>query len=336
MASKKITRRAPDERLAESISKFGQSAQSELLDKPTTLIHFPNDIPAEMTPEQSPEIFNNNDTLKNGELLITELYAAPKDWNLWQPLSSNRLYELMESLFSVGLLHNIVVWQVPEELNDGRTGYMILSGHNRVDALKRLYETYQDPRFMSVRALIYSSDGINVATARRIIDDANLLKREDNPKEIAHAYIRRMSSLQSLEAYKHVSDRTLMEVIADQDKVSRSKILQYVQLKNCIDEIADLVGSVISLKAGVNIAQLDVEKQQYLYTQYYSNTENRHLFTNKSLLKLTPFHVTSTIDKIMKYDRDDERRVETIQVEVPTHLVNDFNVLVKNFLKKNT
>lgn len=332
--AKKLTR-AQDPNLARALAKFDEVVNGAIPGDDLTLIgHLPTSVDIENL-NNDIVVDNIEENISATEILITELYSAPKKWNLWQPLSKERMIELMESLYHVGLLHNIVVWKVPPGISDeltDRSGYMILSGHNRIEALKRLYSHFNEAKFLKVRALVYEADEINLAIARRIIDDANLVQRENSPKEIAQAYMRRMKSLKSLDEYKQVSDRTLMEIMADDEGTSRTKILAYIKLNDCLDPIVDLVGTVINLKAGVKIAQLPINKQEYLYNTYYLQEKNRPLFVSSNLMKLTPLHTTESIDRIMSVKEEDFIKVE---YNIPSHLASDVDQLIREFLKVN-
>ena len=69
---------------------------------------------------------------------IDKLVPASKEWNFYAPLPDDKMLELIESIRENGLLHPIVVWK----RKDAPT--MVLSGHNRLESYKKLYQATGD------------------------------------------------------------------------------------------------------------------------------------------------------------------------------------------------
>ena len=65
---------------------------------------------------------------------IDKIVPASREWNFYAPLPDDKMLELIESIRENGLLHPIVVWK----RKDAPT--MVLSGHNRLEAYKKLYQ----------------------------------------------------------------------------------------------------------------------------------------------------------------------------------------------------
>lgn len=268
------------------------------------------------------------------EVFIHELYSAPDEWNLWNKHDTQKKIELMESISEIGVQQNLVLWEIPNDCNDENLKYMILAGHNRVDALMRLHTITSDSKFSKAMALIYKSNDsqIEEQVARRIIDDTNLISRDKTAKEIAMAYVRRVSSLKNTETFKGVSERKIHEFIAKTEGTSRSKIFEYIKLKDLIDPLADLVGNELNIKTGVKLASLRPDIQEFIYSEYYLNDQNRPLFTNQKLSKLNSFMTKETIiDTLI----DKQLKTTTLTYEVDERIAQELDKFIKKFIETN-
>lgn len=109
------------------------------------------------------------------EIPIELLDNAPEQWNFYPKMTQEEFVELIDSIITNGLLNPIKVW----EKEDGR--YIILSGHNRVRAYKKILELKIDEnldKYMYISAYIYGRNEIDETKAKELIIDENKVQRE--------------------------------------------------------------------------------------------------------------------------------------------------------------
>lgn len=112
---------------------------------------------------------------RNEELEIDKL--KPFEENPFNLSNEEDLEELAESIKDEGLLNPIILWKKDEE-------YIILSGHNRIKALKMLGYEKLSKNMYTVK------ENISLDDARLILVDTNLVQRKTLlPSEKAKAYI---------------------------------------------------------------------------------------------------------------------------------------------------
>ena len=117
-----------------------------------------------------------NSMIKSGkkivEIPIENLKPAPSEWNFFPPISEGKMLEMMMSIQENGLFNPITIWNRGEE-------YMILSGHNRVNAYKRIVDEFKDTEgfdpkeYETIGAIMYDVDEIDENKAKEIIIDTN-------------------------------------------------------------------------------------------------------------------------------------------------------------------
>lgn len=335
--SKSLKKRAVDNRLTDALENFEKPIkESDISEIETTIGKIsvlPNEIIENVSINIESEIDSNFISFYE-DVPIDKLYAAPSEWNLWTPYSTEKKIELMESIQEIGLQQNLVLWRVPDRLKYliGNTdGYLILVGHNRTEALRGLYYLTNEIQYSVVHCKVYEADSIDERIARRIIDDTNLVTRDKSLKEISMAYLRRTEELRKSEELKNASERKIHTIIANESNVSRTQVLRSIKMLNCIEPIFEQVMKEINFNTGLALSNLEPEIQQYIYDEYYCKAENRHLYNNKTLSKLKPLMVQSTIDKIMQ----GKNELEKVTFEVESHLVEELKHLVKKFISSN-
>jgi ParB family chromosome partitioning protein len=175
----------------------------------------------------------------------------------------------------------------------GKQGYEILSGHNRVEAIRRL--GYQD-----IPAIIRDVDD---ATAALIVVTTNLEQRETLlPSEKAFAYRLQMEALQNGEnpiikrgrkpSDANGSDNSVQiepdllsrAIVANGNRVSDSEIQRYIRLTYLIPEMLDqLDQDHIPIMAGYEMSFLDAEAQQVVHQHFTSSNEKLSIKTAETL-----------------------------------------------------
>lgn len=240
-------------------------------------------------------------------LSLNDLYSAPEDWNFYGDISPTKMAELIESILSVGMLHPIIVWDKPDRISGKK--YMILSGHNRVKAFNLLKSTDTNGDFSKIKAIIKNTTEIDENIAKEIIIDTNWVQRElttiQKAKSIAKKYtqIKNHSDTNNLKF-------NVNQIIANEYNISKRQIIQYKILVNLIKPIQDIIDNgKLSIKAGVKIAKLDTDTQEYIYDNLLKNSKyeliNKHYsdikedMSKEDIIKLFENNMTAKMGKIM-------------------------------------
>jgi len=273
--------------------------------------------------------------LNTNNVPIELIGSAPASWNTWTRIPRVRKILLMESIDRLGLLHNIVCWKVPEEYrieHEFEFEYMVLSGHNRLDCYKELYESTSDSKYREIRVLVKHNEVMNESIAKLIIDDANEQGRIVSAQDRAFAVKRRYTELQNDDRFD--SEKKVLTFIADEDDKDYRQVKRYFDLNKLIPEIFSLTAKVINIKTGVVLAQLPQDTQNYIYRKYYLDNEKRQLFCNKTLSKLRKNMTISKIDSIMDV-KNHMNEVVYRSVQVPENILDEVNKLIRDFEKVN-
>lgn len=194
------------------------------------------------------------------ELPLSQLFPAPKEWNFYEILPPDKMLELMESILERGLLHPIIVWKQ-------KSGYMILSGHNRKQAFETLYEKTQDQKYSKITAIIKGEDEITPDMAREIIIDTNWIQRQlstmEKARSISEKYI-------SLGRKRHSGDGMKnRDIVAEDYGISGRMVQNYLSLTELIPEMEHMLReNHLSIKNAVSIARMKVDIQRWLYENF--------------------------------------------------------------------
>ena len=226
---------------------------------------------------------------------IDKLIEAPSDWNFYSPLSDQKMVELIDSILSKGILNPIVVW----ERDNGK--YMILSGHNRVQAFRYLEETAQNNLFKKIPALIKEKNEINEIEAREIIIDTNWVQRELSSLEKSRSILEKYSVLQTKAGYtskygKYGEGKT-RDIIAEQYNISGRRIEEYKRLSNLIKEIQAMINdNHISATVAAKVALFDKDSQAWIYENF------RYKLKSKNARKLNSKMNRNDISELFNND----------------------------------
>ncbi len=267
---------------------------------------------------------------------LSELGAAPSNWNLWEPHDSKTKAGLVEDILEIGMLQDIIVWKIPYEINIKyklNKNYMILAGHNRTDAHRILYNVTQFDKFSKIRAKVYDVNEINLQLAKRMIDSTNLWSRVKTNKELGQAYLRDAKNIINRSGNK-LSKNKVVAALVERDGKSRNFIYEKMDLANLIDDFDLIAGIMFNYKATLSLSKISHDNQKYIYDVYYLNEENRHLLTSTKLQKIKKLMSTSTIDDIMRTQNVIVDYIEK-KYKIPLHLVEEFDKLAKSFLNSN-
>jgi len=211
----------------------------------------------------------SNSIDNTGPLKLVDIHtirSAPDEWNFFSKLSSQKFYELLESVYIHGVLSPGTLW----ENSDDETSYMNLNGHHRLECLRIIFESTNDENYKYMPALVKSKDEITEDKAREIIIDTNWASRDlttmDKARAIYHKYV-------LLEGNKNkYGDGRLDDKIADEFKIGRNLVNNLKSLTNCIEEYHDHIDTgVIKISAMSIVANFEEEIQQYLHDNYLND-----------------------------------------------------------------
>lgn len=278
---------------------------------------------------------------------IYSLDNAPEDWNFYKPLSVNKMEELINSIKENGLLNPIIVW----EKGNGR--YMILSGHNRKEVFRMLYEDEKNPerdKYKKIHCYVKKRDEITENAAKTIIIDTNWVQRTLSIEEKAKSILVKYTELGRKE-YASSSDGTRTRDIVSEDySISGRQVSNYLRLNYLIPEIKELAfNNNISIKSGVKLSYFSEPTQKWIYDNY------KDIFNNRNILKLnkdmsrdeiTNIFFKENVETIKNEELNNEvvnkymttninGAVAENKVFIPLEHQEEFKVLVANFLDKH-
>jgi len=218
------------------------------------------------------ELHSHND----GAVLLNifDLNPSPPEFNFYRKFSKDKLDELAISISTYGLLHPIVVWQKEDGIKQ------VLSGHNRLDAYKLLYNSTKDQKYLSILALIKKD--LNEDSAKEIIIDSNWVGRTlstlERTRSIYFKYVllgRKKRSQPNDSGYKRNYD-----IIAEDYNLSGKQIQRYIKLNKLINPLLQLIDNkALTLRSGLKLADFDENTQQEIYEIVKDNCNNKSIAT---------------------------------------------------------
>ncbi len=195
------------------------------------------------------------------DINISELNSFNENpFNLY---SQEELEELAESIRDEGLLNPITLWKKED-------GYTILSGHNRVEALKMLGYEKLDKTMYQIK------ENITLDDARLIVIDANLVQRKNLlPSEKAKAYKIQIQVLKDKQCKRHKN--FIFDDISDLNKKCteynieiKRNVYIYLRLNNLIPELLNKVDSgEISIRMGMELSYLKEQEQRNVLKYFF-------------------------------------------------------------------
>lgn len=221
------------------------------------------------------EIFDYDNDLD--EIYIDRLQSFGE--NPFKLCTQDDLQELAESIKDEGLLNPIILWKKENT-------YTILSGHNRIEALKMLGHSKLKKDMYKIK------ENISLDDARLIVVDTNLVqRREILPSERAKAYSIQQKVLCNKDTNRSV--KTLFidtlntgetaeqeslspEVTNDKIEESRMNIFRYLRLNHLTDQLLNKVDeSELSIKMGVELSYLDILAQEEVFSYFFVDKTER-------------------------------------------------------------
>ncbi|MEN1761733.1 ParB/RepB/Spo0J family partition protein [Anoxynatronum sibiricum] len=257
---------------------------------------------------------------------VTSLIPAPSEWNFFTPLTDSKMFELIESILSKGLLHPIVVWEREDST------YMILSGHNRVKAYEYILKSTQDETFKKIPAFIKGENAITEDEAKEIIIDTNWVQRVLSPLEKSRSIATKYAVLRSKSHYKSAynkyGDGKIRDKIAEEYKISGRQITELERLNKLIEPFKDkLYQNSISYSAGAKIALFDESIQQWLFDHYVDKMTSKYTRRFKGSL------TQKQLEDILSQESTQEYKKISIEISSDVaELFENLSMLEKNKL----
>lgn len=253
---------------------------------------------------------------------------APAEWNFFPRLKEEqptKFAELKMSIYNNGVLDPVIVWKKP----DGR--YMKLAGHSRVDACFEILEDGQDDpefngdKYRFIRATVYDVDEIDERKAKEFIIDTNYVQREYGPRMKMTIIKKRMGLLDD----QRYTNGMKIEQVARSMGIKKSTIYDNLAIaNNVIDPLKELYfNDKLKFKSVLKFASMNKETQQLIWDKHREQITDTRVKMIKKTVKDSP----EEIEKIFEAEEVlEEKRVE---VSVPVNRLEEFNKLVKEFLK---
>lgn len=234
------------------------------------------------------------------------LEPAPKEWNFYDAYSQADMSKLIESIEEVGLLNPIIVY----DYGDSSGNYMILSGHNRVNAFKHLKEYTDDKKYYAIDAIIKTKETLDEEMAQQIIIDTNWVQRELTTMQKAKSILRK---------YAYIKNNTknrinINDIIATEYGISKRQVINYKSLSSLLSELQTAIDNGdLSIKAGVKIGDLSKEVQAYIFDNYISVGKKAVVNKNYKLLSKD-----TTIEEIEElFDGKKSAKMGRIDIRYP-------------------
>ena len=270
----------------------------------------------------------------NDTIDIRNFYAAPEEWNLWHKYSTEKMIELVESILTLGLQQNFVVWEIPQTVIpeiEGQKGQMVLTGHNRLEACLICYELTKESKYLYQNTKVYKAQSLTKDLALRIIDDTNGVSREITSKEKSDYYIRKAEYIRS-SSHEEMSVKQITKLIAQKEGKSFTHVYDHLKLSELYEPLFDLVNKVITIKAGIKLLKQSDEIQKYIYENYWLNEANRSKFTNKNISRLPDYSIVSKVDEIFNYLQNP---ITELRYSVPSEYAGELDKIIRKIIKDN-
>lgn len=242
--------------------------------------------------------FETSDGEKIELIALDKLKSAPKSWNFYKKLPDDKFIELIDSIKENFLLNPIIVWEQD-------TFYMILSGHNRADAFKKLFEITRDAKYSKIPAIIKSKTDVSQEEAKQIIIDTNWVQRQ------LSTYEKTMSILNKYAAAKNLNKGgKTRDIVAQAYGISGRMVQNYLSLVNLVDEMYNRIEEKkCSIKQAVEIARKSADTQKIIADNIDS--------LNLDVKKIRNLPETADLAQVLAELGEDEDKYISISVKIP-------------------
>lgn len=239
---------------------------------------------------------------------LDQLIPNPKN----RELNEEKVLEYMASIRLNGLLQDPLVQPLDDDT------YMILSGHHRIAAYRRLAK--ENPVFRSIECKVASADLDSIHAEMALIDGN--LNSPLSAYEKVMAIGRKEELLKELaNDHKHELGKgkgTLRDIIAAQISLQSTQVGKYLRIykRSCNEVLKALKANDITVEQASIICKFPLEQQpQLLHSQSYKNKiHSNDIFLEDLRVKLqqrldTKVHIQSNKLEISYTDTDDLNRI---------------------------
>lgn len=251
---------------------------------------------------------------------VDKLKDAPNNWNFYSKLDDDKFLELVDSINNNSLLHPIVVWQQNQD-------YMILSGHNRVRAFKKLYEITHDEKYLKIPAIIKKNDEITEDMAKEIIIDTNWIQRQLSTYEKTQSILQKYVKIKQS---KNKGTKT-RDVIASHLGITGRMVQNYISLNNLNSGFFEMLDdNLINIKQAIVIAKFE----DYIQEEILKHKDD--LSFNIQLLKsaLNIKNKDRVIEILSANDGlNEEENYIKVTYKIPKDKKSEFDKIYKDFIK---
>ncbi len=252
---------------------------------------------------------------------IESLYPAPESWNFFPEISNDKMLEMMFSIMENGLFNPIIVWEQDE-------GYMILSGHNRVRAYKRILVEYQNaPNFNkkeyeTIPAIIYRKDEIDELKAKEIIIDTNYIQRDEDKRLMPQIVKNR---LEIVKDRKDAKGRTI-DIVAKELGISATKVYEDQLIANkIIPELNEFYfNNKLRKKSLLRFAWFNKDVQRWIYENY------RDEIIDDNVMKLKKIMTKEEIKDC--FENPNHVKKVSVSIRVPEYLKDEFREMATRWV----
>ena len=251
---------------------------------------------------------------------VDKLKDAPNNWNFYSKLDDDKFLELVDSINNNSLLHPIVVWQQNQD-------YMILSGHNRVRAYRKLYEITKDEQYLKIPAIIKKHDEITEDIAKEIIIDTNWIQRQLSTYEKTQSILQKYVKIKQS---KNKGTKT-RDVIASHLGITGRMVQNYISLNNLNPAFFEMLDdSKINIKQAIVIAKFEDYIQEEILKHKDSISFNIQLLKSALSIKNKDrvIEILSANDGL-----DEEENYIKVVYKIPKNKKSEFDKIYKDFIK---
>lgn len=257
---------------------------------------------------------------------LSDLIEADEpQWNnFFSSYNEVKLWELIFSILSKGLFFPILVKQLP----DGK--FLILAGHNRVRAFKRIIEEYGDidgfnvEEYLSIDAKIFTDeDNLSDEDIKEIVVESNIQREPDLADKIKSIIARK----DLIEARKDPKGRTFAKV-AEDEGTSESTAYSIYSLTNLIQPLVDLcLQKKVSRVYMLKLSSITKDKQQYIYDHYFDKLNNKYL------KQLTTQTTLNDFKEFFSQDINEEDEVVSVSTKMKRRYKEPFKTFANEWVE---
>lgn len=269
------------------------------------------------TKNRSKEIEKLYPKFVSKKIPLEKLIPANEQWNFFPEQNTDTMIELMKNIVVYGQLTPAIVW----EQSNGK--YMILGGHNRYAAVKKLNAIFteakdkeQADRFSVLDCNAYAYEELNEIEAQKIIIYDNIIRRENTTAIKAHAVIN-MAQLEkaSRGARNHTVKRDrVLSIVAKAVGETEGSVKKLYQLRRLIPAFWALVDAKntddkITVQFARTIALLSEDLQKYIL-------KNKLYKIKLSASRLNLLKAATTTEQVEDVYKNTKSRVFSSKIEL--------------------